>query len=196
MSNTKETIWSLYAALSPNDTTRGLIPMADNDPARAAYGFSVYAMSPAATATDIVTLSGSATKVIRVRQIVVSGVATGAGNVPIVIHRRTAANTGGTSTTPTPGQRDGTDDAATAVVRQYSANASALGASIGAIDGGRLGVSATGSASIDRFVAQYGWINEKSPVLRSATDFLAINLNGAALPAGLVLDVGIWWTEE
>lgn len=196
MANTKEVIWSLYGALQPNDTARGLIPMADNDPARAAYGFSVFGMTPAATATDIVTLGGAAGKVIRVRQIVISGVATANGNVPIVIHRRTTANSGGTSTTPTPGQRDGTDDAATAVVRQYSANAASLGTSIAPIDGGRLGISATGSASIDRFVAQYGWLNEKAPVLRSATDFLAINLNGATLPAGLVMDVAIWWTEE
>jgi hypothetical protein len=196
MANTKEAIWDLYAALIPNDVSRGLIPMADNDPARAAYGFSVYGMTPVATATDVLTLGGSSTKTIRIRQIVISGVATGAGNIPIVIHRRTTANSGGTSTTPTPGQRDGNDDAATAVVRQYSANAASLGTSIAAIDGGRLGVAATGNASIDRFVAQYGWLNEKSPVLRSATDFLAINLNGATLPSGLVLDIGIWWTEE
>jgi len=196
MANTKETIWSLYAALQPNDAARGLIPLADNDPARAAYGYSVFGMTPAATATDVLTLSGSATKIVRVRQVVISGIATSAGNIPIAIHRRTAANTGGTSTTPTPAQRDSTDDAATAVLRQYSANPTGLGTSLGPIDGGRLAIPTATSGALDRFVAQYSWLNEKGPVLRSATDFFAINLNGATLPTGLALDIGIWWTEE
>lgn len=196
MSNTKETIWSLYAALAPNDPTRGLIPMADNDPARAAYGFSVIGFTPAATPTDVFTIGGAAGKIIRIRQVIVSGVATTAGIVPISIHRRTTANTGGTSTTPTPAQRDGIDDAATATLRQYSANASALGTSLGPIDGGRLATPTATSGQLDRFVSQYSWLNEKGPVLRSATDFFAINLNGATLPTGLVLDVNVWWTEE
>lgn len=193
MANPTVTTYWQYAALNG---ANGYVPLADNDPIRGAYGYSVFGMTPAATATDVLTISGSATKTIRIRQVVISGIASSAGNIPIVIHRRTTDNTGGTSTTPTPAQRDGSDDTATAVVRQYSANPSALGTSLGPIDGGRLAIPTATSGQLDRFVAQYSWLNEKAPTLRSATDFFAINLNGATLPTGLALDIGIWWTEE
>jgi len=184
--------------LDPNNQLLNPIPMADNDPYRAAYGFSVVGYSTiAASPTDVFTIAGSASKTIRVRQILVSGFATSATSVALNIIRRSAANTGGTSVAQTAGKRDVNDDNATASLLLYSANPSGLGTSAGIIDGGRLGlVAASGVSQIDRINFQYGWLNEKAPVLRGATDLLALNFGGAGWPAGGTLDIAIWWTEE
>lgn len=172
--------------------------MADGDPYRAAYGFSLVGYSSiAALPTDVMTIAGSASKTIRVRQIQISGFASSAGSVPLNIIRRSSANTGGSFTAPTPGKRDTLDDNATATLQFYSVNPAALGTSAGVIDGGRLGlVAASGVSQIDRMNFQYGWLNEKAPVLRGNTDILALNFGGLAWPAGGTLDIAIWWTEE
>lgn len=198
MSNASTANFNGFACLSPNNGLLGPIPLADNDPYRAAYGYSVVGYSTiAANPTDVFTIAGNAGKTIRVRQIQISGYATAASSTQLNIIRRSTANTGGTSSNPTPGKRDINDDAATATLTFYSANPSGLGTSAGTIDGGRLGlVASTGASQVDRMNFQYGWLNEKAPVLRGASDILALNFGGVALASGAVLDIAIWWTEE
>lgn len=190
-----------FPCLDPNNPQLiGLnpIPMADNDPYRATYGYSVVGYNSIATnPTDVFTITGSATKTVRIRQIQISGFAASATSAPLNIIRRSTLNTGGTSTTPTAGQRDTADDPATATMRFYSVNPAALGTTSGTIDGGRLGlVAASGVSQIDRMNFQYGWLNEKAPVLRGATDSLCLNFGGQPWPSGGTLDIAIWWTEE
>lgn len=198
MANASTTNLGGLPHLDPRNGVLAPIPMADNDPYRAAYGYSVVGYSTiAANPTDVFTINGSASKVIRIRQIQISGYATSASSTQLNIIRRSTANTGGTATNPTPGKRDTNDDTATATLSFYSVNPTGLGTSAGTIDGGRLGlVAATGASQIDRMNFQYGWLNEKAPVLRGATDILALNFGGVAMAAGAVLDIAIWWTEE
>lgn len=201
MTNATRSIWNLYGIIQPNasDFPAGsLIPAADNDPVRGAYGFSrVGYTTIAANPTDVFTIQGSASKTIRIRQLQVSGYATAAGSCGLNIIRRSSANSGGTSTVQTAGQRDTADDAPTATLLLYSANPTSLGTSLGVIDGSRMGlVASSGASQVDRLNFQYSWLNEKAPTLRGVNDFIALNFGGNALPAGTVLDIAAWWTEE
>jgi hypothetical protein len=172
------------------------VPITDSEPQRATYGLFVAGLAPAATPTDVIVLQGSATKVIRLKSIMIAGTATAAANVIAYLIRRSTANTGGTSTTPAGVLRDTGSDAVTATVRQYSANPSGLGTAVGTIDGGRLNLAPAANGSIDRLLFQYTWQMDQAMVLRGASEFLALNFNGAAWPAGGVLDISLMWTEE
>src|SRR5216684_7916632 len=88
------------------------------------YRYAVVGITPAATPTDVLVIQGAAGIVTRIKSIKLNGVATANGNMPVQLIRRSAANTGGTSTAPVPGKVDSGDAAAaTSVLSQYSANA-------------------------------------------------------------------------
>ena len=55
-------------------------------------------VTPVATATDVITITGQTGKVIRINKLEVSGDATGVSVVDFYFYKRFAANTGGTST--------------------------------------------------------------------------------------------------
>lgn len=171
-----------------------LIPAADNEPERQTYGGSVLGMSLAATPQDILTIQGSATKLIRLKSIVVNALSASTGAYPLQIVRRSVANTGGTNTVVTAFQHDIGDPAAQAVVRQWTVNPTGLGAQVGGAHLGRV-VGATAS-NLDRMVFQYSWQNDKAIVINGATDFIALNMNGAALAASTTVDIDLLWTEE
>lgn len=168
----------------------------DNEPERNTYGATVTNLTPAANATDIVTITGAANRLIRIKQIIISGTATAASNVFLFLAKRSAANTGGTSTTPTIVPHDSADNAAQAVVRAYTVNPGGLGTLVGNVHGGRLNLAPAANGSIDRMIWQHTWMNDKGIILRSAAEVLAINNAGAAIPAGGALDIDLLWTEE
>ena len=92
---------------------------------RATYHYVAQDITPVATSTDVVVLSGSASKVIRVTKVSIVGTATAASIYDHYLIKRTAANTGGTSTSPTPAKSDSNDPSASATLKLYSANPSA-----------------------------------------------------------------------
>lgn len=151
------------------------------------------AVTLAATPSDVVILNGSGTKTVRVTRVEVSIAATAAGIVDIVLIKRSAANTGGTATTPTPIPHDSSDSAATAVVSVYTANPTP-GASVGNIRWTKVGVS--GADVENTFSWDFTRNNDKALVLRGTAQGLAINLNGVALLTGEVFSYSIEWTEE
>jgi hypothetical protein len=103
------------------------------DTGKATYATTAVAFAYAASGTDIFTITGSATKTIRILRISVTGTQTTGAMRDVLLIKRSAANTGGTSATPTIAPYDSNSSAATAVVRNYTANPSALGASVGTI---------------------------------------------------------------
>lgn len=157
--------------------------------------YSVFAMgiTPAATATDIVILSGSASRLVKVRRLIVGGSATSAAAFVINVHRRLSAATGGTATTPTPVRRDTRDQPATAVVQQFSANPT-----VGTDGGLLLAVRKNLGAAATPNVANQTLLGEVTdePIVLQNGEFLAINFGGAAIPTGMVFDYGLVWTEE
>lgn len=143
--------------------------------------------------TDVATITGSASKTIKIRSIWFTAISTTGLNMRIALIRRSAANTGGTSTTPIIGRMDTTDAAATAVVRLYTANPSALGTAVATIKD--IGLPAGTAASLNpsqKF--EFGALNSKPIVLRGASDILAINTSGTGGASTFVLSIE--WTEE
>lgn len=166
------------------------------------YRYAVLGFAPVATPTDVLELQGSGTKTVRVRRIIVEGVATAAGNMPLQLVRRSAADSGGgmTRTALTAMKADlgagGATPNATAVVSLIeTANPGALGTQEGGIGGaGRAQLTASGSGvAADRLVWEFD-IN--AIVLRGTADFLYLNMNGAALPAGAAFDITIETQED
>lgn len=149
--------------------------------------------APAASATDVVLMQGSSTRTIRIRRIMLGGLASSAADVQVSAVRRSAGDTGGTSTGVTPGKADINDGTPTAQVSTYTANPSSLGASGGGIFNLPMAVATATTATADRLIMPFGDYGAKSLVLRGTTDYLAINLNGATL-SNLFGDIE--WTEE
>lgn len=160
------------------------------------YRYAVLGITPAATPTDVLVIQGAAGIVTRIKSIKLNGVATANGNMPMQLIRRSAANTGGTSTAPVPGKADTNDAAPASVLTQYSANPASLGAAVQTLAGSRLNFATTATGSV---VANQGWdfaVRMEKPItLRGASDFLAINLAGAAVPAGGLLDLEVAFEE-
>ena len=166
------------------------------DGCRATYSSGLQFVA-ANAATDIVTISGSATKVIRVNKIILSGTQTTAGVTTLYLFRRSTANTGGTlSGGVTLIPFDTTNPAATATVNVYLGNPTALGTTVGAFDIFKIYFPAVAQASdYTPRIVQFGDSTGQSFVLRGAAQILALNLNGVTL-AGNSLDITIEWTEE
>jgi hypothetical protein len=157
------------------------------------YAISAVAVTPAATATDVVTVYGSATKTVRVKNVTVSGLATTAGSMDVSLVKRTAVNTEGTSTVPTVAKFDSTDAAVTATVAQYSANATALGAGV-MLATKKLNMGVAGAGGTVGF--DFATRNDKALVLRGVAQGLAINLNGQAVAEGGSITYAVEWEED
>lgn len=163
---------------------------------RATFHYVAQDITPVATATDVVVLSGSASKVIRVTKVSVVGTATAASIYDHYIVKRTTANTGGTSTTKTAAQSDSNDATQTATLSLYTANPT-TGTGV-TVEGNKtyLSASATPGAAALPYVYTFGTRNDKAIVLRGTTESLAINFGGQAVPSGANLYLSIEWTED
>ena len=169
------------------------VALVSSDGAKATYGVIGVAITPAATPTDVVNVVGSATKTLRVKRVAVSGLATTAGSIDVSLVKRTAVNTGGTSSAPTIGQHDSSDAAATGTVAQYSVNPTGLGAGV-AIKNQKLNLGLSGASGTVSW--DFSTRNDKAVVLRGVAQSLAINLNGQALPAGAQISYEIEFEED
>ena len=160
----------------------------------ATYSAAVTALTVAATATDIFTITGSATKTIKIKHLSMNGTQTTAGNVDLLLLRRSTANTAGASTTLTNVPFDSLNPAGTATVRAYTVNPT-RGTLVGTLHNKKLFVpTATGLGD--------EWIFQPTPdsnaqeiTLRGVNEVLAINLNGVSV-GGSSFDIDITWTEE
>lgn len=160
---------------------------------KATYSCCVVGVTPGATPTDVFTLTGSATKTIRVTRVEVAATATLSTGMDFVLVKRTAANTGGTSTTPSITTHDSNSAAASAVVNLYSANPSlGSGTNVRAV---KLPLVALGTPSPST-VFTFTTLNDQAVVLRGTSQVFSLNLNGGSLSAGANFDISIEWTEE
>jgi hypothetical protein len=164
----------------------------DYNTTKASYSAAALAFVPALTATDIFTLTGSATKTIRITRIQISATQTTATANNIVLLKRSTANTGGTSTTLTATPLDSANAAATAVARSYTANPT-VGTLVGNLRVDKLFIpTTTGSPTILDWKFGEGC----QPIyLRGVAQVLAVNLNSTTL-AGNSFNIFIEWTEE
>lgn len=154
---------------------------------------------PAATATDILTITGSSTRIVRVTKIVLSGGATSAGSIQTAIVRRGAVDTGGASTAVAVASRDTQNGPVAAPVAIYTANptlGNTASAGAGTLDTCRLFLQTSTGGAPDICAFTYGVNDDQLTVLRGTTDQLAVNLQGSTIPSGGTIDIDVEWTEE
>jgi hypothetical protein len=167
-----------------------------SDGLRATYGASISGLASASSATDIFTIIGSATKTIRVTRLEISGTQTTAASALVSLILRSAADTGGTSSTPTVIPYDSNSAAGTAVVRAYTANPAALGSAVGTVKNFLLFLPAPATTAVGQLVALgFGDRPAQAIVLRGVAQTLAVNLGGTTITGGS-FNINIEWTEE
>ena len=163
------------------------------------YRCSLNNLTLAATATDVVQLRASPSKLVRLRQLRVTGSAQSSVVPSAFGIKRTTQNTGGTFVPSAPTVYDSRDAVATAVFGYYTANPSALGASVGLCRSDHLGLSTISGSAADLLpvVWDFGVLGEKPMILLpgSAESFV-FNFGGQAVPNGTLLNVGMLWSEE
>lgn len=166
-----------------------------SDGAKTTYRYFSSGNTPAATPTDVLTLTGSSTKTVRIKKVILSGVATSAGQFIWTLVRRAAPNTGGSSTAGAAAKHDLTDSAATATINLYTVNPGVLGTLNATVRGGRLFHNVV-TALQDKLIFDFCTNQDKALILRGTSDIMAINGNGGTLPTGAALDIEIEWEED
>lgn len=168
------------------------------DGQKATYRASIQGLAAVTGCTDLFTITGSATKTVRVTRIELSGtIATAAMYLDVQGIIRSTANATGTSTSPTVVPLDSNDPAGTAVVRAYTANPGTLGTAVGTITSDKVLLPLTGTPiATQRLVYDFGNRPAKAVVLRGATQVFALNLNAATIANATSIDCAIEWSEE
>lgn len=169
-----------------------------SEPSVGSYAAAGYGIVPAASATDIACITGSATKVVRVQRVRVSGSGT-AISLPVILTYHTVANTGGTPATttalPVPFKLDTNNVAATATTTAYTANPT-VDTSATIIDANQLGVVATTVGAGVTAGVEFNYLGRlytEAPTLRGVAQQVCVNLTGTSPTASL--SVSFLWTE-
>jgi len=163
--------------------------------------------TPAATPSDLITITGSATKVVRVVSLKIGTTNTAAGSQEFLLIKRSTLDTTGTFVAATAVPIDSSAGAATSTVGHYTANPGALGTAVGTIVRKRVAspvvIPATFAgivqdASVELLDVQdtINAVDDPAIKLRAAAENLAVNFAGAALVAGQTHIYVIIWTEE
>jgi hypothetical protein len=146
--------------------------------------------------TDIFTITGSATKTIRVLRVEVSFTQSIYSENDVLLIKRSTANSGGTSAAITAVPHDSSDAAATAIVLAYTANPT-LGSTVGTIRAAKVFGQATSEPYAGSSIVSWTFGDRPSQaiVLRGTTQVLAVNLNSTSITGGN-FDISVEWTEE
>jgi hypothetical protein len=169
------------------------------------YSAAFIGLAPAASATDVVCLAGSATKTVKLREIRLSGSAGTLVTLPVTLLMRTTADTGGTaaSTTANPAntiaKRDSNNATATATPISYTANPTINDTSPTYVDSASLTLPTTAAGTVTvplhfSYLANNVGLTQ-APTLRGAAQQLCLNFNAVSVSSG-VLNGSITWTEE
>lgn len=161
------------------------------------YSAAFIGVTPAASCTDLATINGDGTKQIRVKRVKVSGIATANDSTPVALVKRSALDTGGTGAGVTAVPHESSQAVSVATVTKYTANPT-LGTAVGSVRTDRLVLAkATASGGLGSGSVEFDLTKDgKEIVLNTATEQLAVNLNGGTVPSGAALDVSFTWTEE
>lgn len=160
--------------------------------------------TPPATPTDMLRITGSASKTVRLVSMSIATTNTAAGSQQFFVIKRSADNTLGTFIPGTPVPFD-SNDVATAVAGHYTANPVALGAAVGTVSTRRVASPAPVPASFagvredaGQELLFWGGVTDldKRVTLRGTAQILVLNFAGAALVAGQTHAYTIVWTEE
>jgi hypothetical protein len=168
------------------------------DGQKATYRATITALAAVTGCTDLLTLTGSSTKTVRVTRVEFSGtIATGAMYLDVLGILRSTADTSGTKTNPSAIPLDSSDAAATAVITAYTANPT-LGTSIGTIRADKALLQLTGTpAQPDRLIWTFGERpGARAVVLRGVAQQFCINLNAVTISNATLINIALEFTEE
>lgn len=151
------------------------------------------------TPTDVMTISGSNTSIIRVARILISGSRSGSGAVLINVIKRNTLNSGGTSTTIVAGKLDSLLPDATATVKAYTANPTSLGTLDFQMVSTRFPFASLDEKEARESSVIFDWLDGSTPIpliLRGPNESLCINLAGVTIGSFARLDCSIFWLED
>lgn len=161
----------------------------------ATYSASVLNLAAAATPTDVFTLTGSATKLVKILRVVFSATSTTETSYNAILLKRSTANSAGTSTTQTNVSHDSNNAAATAIARAYTANPT-LGTLVGNLHAFKAISPAAAPGQPGNVVTVFDFSLHGQPiVLRGTGEVFSLNLGGVTI-TGNSFDVSVTWTEE
>lgn len=143
--------------------------------------------------TDIFTIFGSASSNIYITRLEITAYQQTAGLLEFGFIKRSATNTGGTSTSITAVPAESTDAAANATLLQYTAVPSGLGTTVGTLK--RMFVPVDAATSTNSRMMEIDFAKLGKPIaLIGTAQGLAVNLNAVAVTA-LTVDFNIEWYE-
>lgn len=160
---------------------------------------------PAASATDIFCISGSATKMIKVAGLTIYGTAGTLVTAPAVILRRSGVNTGGTAATTianptnTVSKANTSNPASTATLIAYTANPTLTDSSPTYVRAANITLPTTAAGTsptntVFTFGANLPQFTQQL-TLQGITDQICLNLQATSITSGL-LNITVTWTEE
>lgn len=187
---------AIVANAQVNSTLQSVITYSgDNSTFKPTFSASAYVLV-AASPTDICTLTGSATRTIRIRRVILGGIATAVSSFPIALVKRSAANTGGSIAAGTEVGYDSQLGTASAVAVSYTANPAALGTSVGVLADPMVTFNNATTGISGGSFTEYKFGELGGPVvLRGTGQVFAVNGNAVTITGGL-LSCTIEWTED
>jgi hypothetical protein len=161
---------------------------------KATYSCSIVGLIPPSTPTDIFTISGSATKIIKITKIIITATQTTSTIRDILILKRSTLNSGGTFSSPIIVSHDSTNITLLAIIKAYTVNPTSLGTLVGNMVTMKILIGNT-TTNPDELILDWGTRPSQAIVLRGVNEMLAINLNSIT-SAGNNFDISIEFTEE
>ena len=159
------------------------------------YSATISGLALAALATDVFTITGSATKTIKITKIYFNALQTTASQVIVMLLRRSTADTLGTSTAPAIATSDTANAAATAVVAAYTANPT-TGTLLGNVYSQRVFVPGAATATDAQGMSVvFGDVGQQYMTLRGVAQQFCVNLAGITVTGGSA-NISIEWTES
>lgn len=169
------------------------------DSAIAHYSASSSALTPVATPTAAFILAGNGTTTVRLKKIVLNGVATSAGSIKFQIKKNSDAGTLGSAvlTALTAVPHDSTAAAASSAASTVgTANYTTVPALVGAIYSGELQLGVVASGAFAPTVLDFGLNGVQAIVLRGTTQSVTVDFLGTAVPSGGKFDCTFVWAED
>lgn len=158
------------------------------------YSASITGLSVAITPTDIFTIIGSNTKIIKIISISFSATKTNSSINDLILLKRSTDNTGGIFTTPIMVPHDSIDTPATAIIRAYTTNPT-LGILVGNLRADKILIP-SGTSSSSPIINSIDVVSTiaKPLILNGPSEIISVNLNSVSL-SGASIDLNIIWIE-
>lgn len=179
-----------------NSTLQSVFTLAyDNSTMKQTFSAASPGFTIPATAQDICTLTGSATKNIRIRRIIISAKNADLQSDPVAIIKRSTNTTGGVSVLTTKVPYDSANAAATAVAEYYTTSSgSTAGTLVGVLADILVPFGNLTTGLVVPTTFEFGKLGQPI-VLRGAAQQVAVNLSNLTYTTG-TMTCTFEWTEE